>query len=154
MHIIIFILILVFQGLVFSWVSTFLLGPFLGLAVITSRVAGDNPARRWMWWLVGPLIFAGNAYVLWGWAAYVARLTHSWSAAPDVTQHWLYYILGFFGCVSPLSAMAAGEDNTGSAIHIFLTAFAFITFCIWPVTAFVLYGWILGSVDISIFWLE
>ena len=146
MHAIIFFLILVFQGFVFTWVCPLLMGPFLGLAVVADRAAGDNPARRWMWWVVGPLLFAGNAYVLWGWAAYISLLTHSFSAAPEVSQHWLYYILGFFGCVSPLAAMSAGEDNAGSAIHFFLTALIIIVFCIWPVGVIALYGWTLALV--------
>jgi len=143
MHVLLFAIILVFQGFVFSWVSPFLMSPFMGLAAVTSRFSGDNSARMWMWWVVAPLIFAGNAYILWGWAAYVSILTHSWSALPGVTQHWIYYILGFLGCVAPLSAMASEENNSGSVIHINLAALAFIIFCIWPVAIFSLYGWIL-----------
>ena len=149
MHIILFFIILVIQGFLFSWLSTFLMWPFLGLAVLTSRIVGDNPARRWMWWVIAPIIFAGNAYVLWGWAAHVSLLTHRFSTAPEVSQHWIYYIFGFFGCVAPLSSMAAGENNSGSVIHINLAALAFIIFCIWPATIFALYGWILALVGVS-----
>ena len=149
MHIILFFIILVIQGFLFSWLSTLLMWPFLGLAVLTSRIAGDNPSRRWMWWVIAPIIFAGNAYVLWGWAAHVSLLTHRFSTAPEVSQHWLYYIFGFFGCVAPLSSMAAGENNSGSVIHINLAALAFIIFCIWPATIFALYGWILALVGVS-----
>jgi hypothetical protein len=136
-----FILLLVFQGFVFTWICPFLHGPFLGLAMLALRKTKDEKIRGWTW-LVLALAFAGTAYVLWGWAAYVAWLAHSWSVTPEVTQHWLYYVIGFFGCVSPLSAMAAGERNTGSSVHILLTSVAFVVFCIWPVTAIGMYGWL------------
>jgi hypothetical protein len=135
-----FFLLLVFQGFVFTWICPFLLGPFMGLVMLAFR---KNPDKVTAWtWFVMAIAFAGTAYVLWGWAAYIGHLSHSWSAAPEVTQHWVYFVLGFFGCVAPLSSMAAGEKNTGSAIHIFLTSIAFIVFCIWPVAATALYGWV------------
>jgi hypothetical protein len=136
-----FILLLVFQGFVFSWISTLLLGPFLGLFMLAFRSENTEKISVWKW-IVIAVVFAGNAYVLWGWAAWIAYLAHTWSARPEVTQHWLYYIIAFFSCVGTLSSMAAGENNSGSGIHISLTSFMFIVFCIWPVTAMALYGWL------------
>jgi hypothetical protein len=112
----------------------------MGLVMLAFR---KDPGKLNAWaYLVMAIVFAGNAYVLWGWAAYIAHLSHSWSAAPEVTQHWLYFVIGFFGCVGPLASMAAGETNIGTAIHFFLTSIAFIVFCIWPIAATTLYGWL------------
>ena len=102
-----------------------------------------NPGKLNPWaYLVMAIVFAGNAYVLWAWAAYIAHLSHYWSAAPEVTHHWLYFVIGFFGCVGPLGSMAAGETNIGTSIHFFLTSIAFIVFCIWPMASTTLYGWL------------
>lgn len=144
MHLLVFTLIVIFQGLVFTWICPFLMGPLLGLFAIASRIAGKEGTNRWILWIVAPLAFAGNAYVLWGWAAYLSLFTHHWSAAPEVSQHWLYYTIGFFGCAGPLSSMAAGDRNVGSAIHICLASLAFIAFCIWPYAATAIYGWVLA----------
>jgi hypothetical protein len=140
MNLLKFFLLLLFQGLVFKWIYPLLIGPLMGLVMLAFR---KDPGKLNAWaYLVMAIVFAGNAYVLWGWAAYIAHLSHSWSAAPEVTQHWLYFVIGFFGCVGPLASMAAGETNIGSAIHFCLTSIAFIVFCIWPVAATTLYGWL------------
>jgi hypothetical protein len=143
MNFIKFVLLLLFQGFIFKWIYPFLVMPFTGLLMLAFRKNPENPAKPNPWvWLLMAIVFAGNAYLLWGWAAYIAHLSHSWSAAPEVTQHWLYFVIGFFGCVGPLASMAAGETNIGTAIHFFLTSIAFIVFCIWPIAATTLYGWL------------
>ena len=135
-----FFLLLLFQGFVFTWVCPWLLAPFTGLMMLAFR---QNPEKVTSGkWFVIALVFVGEAYVLWGWAAYVVHLFYNFSSVPEVTQHWLYFVLGFFGCVTPLFWMAAGENNVGSAIHILLTSIAFIVFCVWPVIATALYGWV------------
>src|SRR5438552_3314082 len=133
-------LMLLFQGFVFTWICPLLLGPFMGLLMLAFRKNPEKitPSK----WFVTAIAFLGTAYLLWGWAAYIAHLSHSFSSAPEVTHHWLYFAIGFFGCTAPLSSMAAGEDNIGSTIHIFLTSIAFVVFSIWPVAATALYGWI------------
>lgn len=94
----------------------------MGLVMLAFR---KDPGKLNAWaYLVMAIVFAGNAYVLWGWAAYIAHLSYSWSAAPEVTQHSLYFVIGFFGWVGPLASMAAGETNIGTAIHFFLTSIA------------------------------
>jgi hypothetical protein len=140
MNIFKFILLLLVLGFVFKWIYPLLIAPLMGLVMLPFR---KNPEKPSAWaWLVMAIVFAGNAYVLWGWAAYIAHLSHSWSAAPEVTQHWLYFVIGFFGCVGPLASMGAGETNIGTAIHFNLTSIAFIVFCIWPIAATTLYGWL------------
>jgi hypothetical protein len=135
-----FFLLLLFQGFIFTWIYPLLIAPLMGLIMLAFR---KNPEKLNAWtWLMMAIAFAGTAYVLWGWAAYIAHLSQIWSAAPEVTQHWLYFVTGFFGCVGPLLSMAAGETNIGSVIHFYLTSIAFIIFCIWPVTATTLYGWL------------
>ena len=143
MNIFKFVLLLLFLGFVFKWIYPFVVMPFTLLLMLAFRKNPENPGKLNVWaWLVMAIVFAGNAYLLWGWAAYIAHLSHSWSAAPEVTQHWLYFVVGFFGCVGPLSSMAAGETNVGTTIHFFLTSIAFIVFCIWPIAATTLYGWL------------
>ena len=135
-----FFLLLLFQGFVFTWMSPLLLGPWMGLIMLAMR---KNPEKVTAWtWFVVAVAFIGTAYVLWGWAAYISYLAHIWSARPEVAQHWLYYVVAFFGCTAPLSSMAAGENNSGSAIHILLTSIAFVVFCVWPAAALALYGWV------------
>jgi len=140
MHALKFFLLLVFQGFVFTWVYPLLIAPLMGFLMLSTR---KNPEKVTpLIWFAIAIGFVGTAYVLWGWAGYIAHLSHSFSSAPDVTHHWLYFVIGFFGCTAPLSSMAAGEDNIGSTIHIFLTSIAFVVFSIWPVAATALYGWI------------
>jgi hypothetical protein len=140
MHALWFFLLLVFQGLLFAWVYPWLVMPLVGLLMLATR---KNPEKaRALIWFVGAIGFLGTAYVLWGWAAYIAHLSHTFSSTPEVTHHWLYFVLGFFGCVAPLASMSAGEDNIGSVIHFYLTAIVFIVFCVWPAAATLLYGWL------------
>jgi len=142
MNLLKFFLLLLFQGFVFKWIYPFLVMPFTGLLMLAFRKNPENPGKLNAWaWLVMAIVFAGNAYLLWGWAAYIAYLSHSWSAAPEVTQHWLYFVIGFLGCVGPLWLMATGEMNIGTTIHFYLTSIVFIVFCIWPIAATTLYGW-------------
>jgi hypothetical protein len=140
MHAFWFFLLLVFQGFAFTWVYPLLIAPLMGFLMLATRKNSEKVTP--VVWFAIVIGFVGTAYVLWGWAAYIASLSHSFSSAPEVTHHWLYFVIGFFGCSAPLSSMAAGEDNIGSTIHIFLTSIAFIVFCIWPSAASALYGWV------------
>jgi hypothetical protein len=109
MNIFKFILLLLFLGFALTWIYPFLIAPLLGLLALPFR---KNPEKRNVWvYLVMAIIFASNVYLLSGWAAYIAHLSHSWSAAPEVTQHWLYFVVGFFGCVVPLLSMGDGAHE-------------------------------------------
>lgn len=144
MNLFFFFLTLAICGYIFTWVFPLLMSPVLGLFMLASRRGADeNAVQRPSTWFLMAFAFAVNSYVVWGWAAYVAFYIRNWSSSPQVTQHWAYYLLGFFGCIAPLTYMASKDTGkTGSSIHIFLTAVAFITFCIWPTAAHALYGWL------------
>lgn len=143
MNLLFFFLGLALLGYIFTWVFALLMAPVYGLVMLAARRGNENAIQRPSTWLLMAFSFAANAYVVWGWAAYVAFYIRNWSSSPEVTQHWLYYLVGFFGCIAPLTYMASKDTGaTGSSIHIFLTVVAFIAFCIWPSAAHALYGWV------------
>lgn len=70
-----FFLLLLFQGFVFTWICPLLLGPFMGMLMLAAR---KNPEKMTTGiWIVGGIAFIGTAYVLCGWAAYIAYLSRT-----------------------------------------------------------------------------
>lgn len=135
-----FFLGLVIAGVIFRFVYSVLILPFLlgdfslrplrlfapSLADTTpiakgpgsgNTEAGDLPKASWITLAIG---FLFTVYMVCGWAAFVARCASSCSQAPSVEHHWLYYLFGFFLCTgaATTTAVAAllvvvsnGRDN-------------------------------------------
>ena len=145
-----FILLFLVSGYAFTWIFPLLMAPFLGLAKVASNAAGeDAPLRPWMIPLL-VVMFVATLYFICAWSAYAAWVSHTWSARPAVSQHWLHYIIGFFGFISPLTYMASHDrGETGSGLHILLATIAFVVFCTWPVLIELPYGWIASVFGIT-----
>lgn len=79
----------------------------------------------------GPLQLAWfflQVYVVFGWAAICVAIAHLFIAKPGVVFRYGYYVLSFFGCVTPLYDPTQGSTNT---IAWFSVA-AFLAFSIFP----------------------
>ena len=86
----------------------------------------------------------------WGlWAAFCCATAAKFSALPEVSYHWVYYVIAFMCCTAPLGYLASQEvaaaenaaeaNNTrrGTSMYGAIAIGAFILFCIWPN----LYSW-------------
>lgn len=133
-------------------VFALLVMPLLGAAMLIFRKqvpegSEDAPVRTSpiAYPFIG-LIFLGYVYVFCGWAAYVAVRTTFYASHPDVSNPWLYYVVGFALCHGPLGYMAVKEGAQGSkasCLHILIAMVAYVVFCLWPPLMLGPYGWFL-----------
>ena len=122
------VLFLALTGLLFMWVEPFLVMPLvLPLALFKND---KNP----MVYVIGAVGMLWQMYVLLAWCIVALFFTAAFSAKPAVQHHWMYYVLGFFGCLAPIQAMASHDREPDNAttlkqsVAIILVAVAFIAF--------------------------
>lgn len=76
--------------------------------------------------------------MLLAWCILALMLTTMFNTRPTVEHHWMYYIMGFFGCLAPISFMLSfdREPDAAREIQRFLTltlaAAGFIGFAVMP----------------------
>lgn len=142
-----FFLTSLLASVVFPFVYSFLILPVVGVAIATLVLKGEEGLNQRPPVALLVVGFVVVAYVLCGWAAFVSGLARYFAANPAVIHAWLYYLTGFFFCMSPLGYMASKERDAESlltCLHTGVVAIAFVTFSIWPVLARWLYGWFLA----------
>ena len=165
-----FFLASLLASFIFPTAFLFLMLPAVGIVIAAVAVKGETAVQEKPPTLLLFSAFAMSAYVLWGWAAFMSRLAGYYAANPEATHGWLYYVLGFFFCMSPLAYMAIlmvpaseyydgfffcmsplaymaskeRDDESLAGCHTVLVAIAFVVFSVWPVSAHWLYGWLLG----------
>ena len=117
-------LVLTLSGLLFMWAEPFLVMP---LALFKNE---KNP-------LVYVILGVGmlwQMYVLLAWCVVAVLFTTAFSAKPEVQHHWMYYVLGFCGCLAPIQVMASYDREPDKAtllkqsVSIMVVAAAFIIF--------------------------
>lgn len=127
------------------------LAPF---ALVARKESGTTIAAIPM--LVVAVAFQAYFWGLWGGFCSATAIKHS--AMPDVSHHWLYYVVGFGFCTAPLSWMASKERmmsqtaeeargvERGASQYSLIAIAAFIVFSIWPSLSEWPYSWILRFV--------
>jgi hypothetical protein len=137
--------------LVFAIGLMVVLAPFALVARKESAVA-----------IVGiPMLVVAIAFqaYFWGlWAAFCSATAVKHSAMPEVSHHWLYYVIGFGFCVAPLGWLASKERmmsqttedaravERGASQYSLIAIVAFIVFSVWPSLSEWPYSWILQFV--------
>src|SRR5262245_22014517 len=99
--------LLALTGLLFMWVVPFLVMPVaLPLGLIISRLKNERSPLVYMIGAVGML---WEMYLCLTWCIVALFFTVEFSTKPEVQHHWMYYVLGFFGCLAPMQGMAAHD---------------------------------------------
>jgi hypothetical protein len=119
-------------GLVFMWAVPFLVMPLvLPIALFKNK---QHPIV----YVLGAVGMLWQMYLLLAWCILALFFTVGFSTKPEVQHRWLYYALGFFGCLAPIQAMASHDSNPDNAtvlkqsVAIILVAVAFIAFQFMP----------------------
>lgn len=141
-----FFLASLLASFIFPTVFLFLMLPAVGIVIAAVALKGEAAFQDKPPTLLVVIGFALNAYVLWGWAAFMSGLAGYYAANPEVIHGWLYYVVAFFFSMSPLGYMASKErdDESLTGCHTILAGVAFVVFSIWPVSAHCLYGWLIS----------
>jgi|SRR5882762_4352393 len=127
------VLSLALAGFIFAKLEPFLVMPALALVALFV-----NRDKTLLFYLAATIGWLWQIYVLLAWCLFALQLTRLYSTRPTVEHHWLYYIIGFMGCLSPVSFMMSFEspDNAVTEFKqtaIFLLASAgFIGFALVP----------------------
>jgi hypothetical protein len=141
---------LLVAGIVFRLVCPLVILLLFGLALFTNRnllipAEGNGPrARRISAGSVSiALCFLGTLYVACGWVAFAAVLSAHYSQLPEVSHHWLYYLIG--GCLC-LGVLATMDDIKNITPHSLFAMIAFVVICFWPPLVQWPYGWFLNRI--------
>jgi hypothetical protein len=128
MNLLWFFLVLSIAGALFMLAEPFLVMPLvLPLALFKNE---KNP----MVYVIGAVGMLWQMYLLLAWCIVALFFTVGFSTKPEVQHHWMYYILGFCGCLAPIQEMASHDVQPDRAttlkqsIAIIVVASAFITF--------------------------
>jgi hypothetical protein len=121
-------LVLIFAGVLFTWTEPFLVMPLvLPLALFKNE---KNP----LVYVIGALGMLWQMYVLLAWCIVALFFTVGFSTKSEVQNHWMYYVLGFFGCLAPIQFMASHDRDPNKTTMlkqtatIIIVAAAFIAF--------------------------
>jgi hypothetical protein len=122
------LLLLTLAGLLFMWAEPFLVMPLvLPLALFKNE---KNP----LVYVIGAIGMLWQMYVLLAWCILALFFTIAFSTKPGVQHHWMYFVLGFFGCLSPIAGMARYDREPDRAtslkqsVAFILVGCAFIAF--------------------------
>jgi hypothetical protein len=125
-------LLLTIAGLLFAWAEPFIVMPLvLALALFKNE---KNPLAR----VIAAVGMLWQMYVLLAWCIVALFFTAAFSAKPAVEHHWMYYVIGFFGCLSPIGVMASYDREPDKAtavkqsVAMILVAVGFVAFAVVP----------------------
>ena len=144
MHLLWFIIALAVTGTIFTYALPLAAAPAFLLAAILHKKS------KALFYSVCAVNLLWSTYVLLTWCACTALLAEwfvfesiapsSWRA-PVVEHAWLYYAVGFTGCMAPILRMASHdlrpEPNSPltqlkTTIHMLLCVIAFVAFIYFP----------------------
>ena len=125
-------LLLALTGLLFMWVEPFLVMP---LTLLLAWLLGlFKNEKHPLVYVISAVAMLWQMYVLLAWCIVCLFLTLAASSRSEVHNHWMYYVLGFLGCLAPIQAMASYDREPSKAtvlkqsFAITLVAVAFIVF--------------------------
>ena len=106
------------------------------------------------------IILAGVVQIyFWGlWAAFCSAMAAKYSVMPEISHHWVYYVVAFLCCTAPITYMesreiAAAENASeasstrrGTSVYRAIAIAAFVVFSIWPSLYSWPYSWVLTHI--------
>jgi hypothetical protein len=127
-------IVLMLAGFVYSWVH-----PFISLPVAAplAWVSSKGEPNRPLFYTALAIAWAWQLYILLAWCVVALALTNLFSSRPQVTHHWVYFIMGFWGCLAPVQYMQSFDHGDArqqlkGVGAVLLTATAFIAFAYVP----------------------
>ena len=138
-----FFLGLLVLSFVFPKACALLCLPFIGVITLALGVREKAGRTTVLSRVLVATGFVGNTYVFLGWSAFCASVVLLFVEKPEVHHSWLYYVLGFFFCNSPLAFMALHEapGSRGVGLQMGSAMVAYVAFCVYP-TLMWPWGWI------------
>jgi hypothetical protein len=152
MHLLWLIVVLILTGIIFAFAQTLLVIPtFLLVAALWRRQRNSVAGKpKVLFYSAGAINYVWSLYILLGWCAFSAMLTdwfifetvdpYAWQSSV-VVHRWLYYVVGFFGCLAPVCFMASFDlkrrpTDAGTQINptvgVLVSVTAFIVFSFAP----------------------
>ena len=121
-----------FLGFLFAKIEPLLVMPVIApLALFKSQ---KNP----LLYLLGAVGWLWQIYVVLAWCVIAVLVTQFFMLRPSVEHRWMYYFLGFFGCLAPIQFMLSfdREPDTLRAIQqvatVLLAGAGFVAFIVSP----------------------
>jgi hypothetical protein len=113
-------LVLILAGVLFSWIEPLLTLPVYGADALALKLGKP------IFYAVAAIGLLWQGYVLLGWSLIALLITRLFAMRPGVVHPWLYYILGFAECLSPVIYMASyplrDRPGTGENIKMLVIA--------------------------------
>lgn len=149
--------------LTFSWIIAifiFSIGLIALFALLTLFKNFDNLPKA----IVFPFTGIAGIYQIyfWGlWSAFCVSLVIKFTQKPSVTWDWLYWIMGFIWCVSPIGWLGFKEERLsqsreevrgvqkGTMLYSLITIIAFLVFAFSPSLMLPPYGWTLKPLGLQ-----
>lgn len=145
MNLVWLVLVLALAGFVFTNVEPLLVVPALAPLLLFKT------HRHPMFHFFAALGWIWQIYVVLAWCVLASFLTARFNMRPPVGQHWMYWVVGFFGCLAPITFMLSFDRNkelddpireTQQFVTLALTAAGFIGFHVRPSLMFP-WNWVL-----------
>ena len=139
MNLLLFFFVLTLCGVVFAKLE-----PLLVMPVIAPLALFKN-AKNPLVYLFGAVGWLWQIYLVLAWCVVAVLFTQMFMSRPSVEHRWIYYVIGFFGCLAPIQFMLSFDrepDATRAIMQfatVFLTALGFIAFVFFPGLA---YPWV------------
>lgn len=133
MNLLLFFFILTLCGVVFAKVE-----PLLVMPVIAPLALFKNSKNPFVY-LLGAVGWLWQVYIVLAWCVVAVLFTQMFMSRPSVEHRWIYYVIGFLGCLAPIQFMLSFDRERDAARAIIqlatllLTALGFVAFVLNPV---------------------
>jgi hypothetical protein len=99
-----FFLALALAASLFATVEPWLIVPAMALLMLFK-------SRKPLFYLFVALGWLWEIYVVLAWCIFASLLTAKFSMRSLVVYHWMYWVIGFFGCLAPIIFMLSFNKN-------------------------------------------
>lgn len=136
MNLIFFFVVLTLCGFVFAKVEPLLVMP------VTAPLALFKNTKNPLVYVLGAVGWFWQVYIVLAWCVLAVLFTQLFMSRPSVDHRWMYYAVGFCGCLAPIQFMLSFDrepDTTRAIVQlatILLTAVGFIAFVFYPGLAY------------------
>jgi hypothetical protein len=136
MNLIFFFVVLTLCGVGFAKVE-----PLIVMPVVAPLAMFKNTKNPFVY-VFGVVGWLWQIYVVLAWCVVAVLFTQMFMSRPSVEHRWIYYAIGFFGCLAPIQFMLSFDrepDVTRTIIQfasVLLTALGFIAFVFYPGLAY------------------
>jgi hypothetical protein len=134
MTIFLLLVALIITGVIYAKLHPFLVLPAMASVALFLRRGKTTP----LFYVVATLGWLWQLYVVFAWCVFALLITRKCALQPTVVHRWIYYIIGFGGCLAPIIYMMSFDppgdqiEDLKFTVIVSLTAAAFISFACFP----------------------